>query len=288
MLPSFLQPTSFSPLLANVHSYASELQKESSNLGFLTNSLVVAAVVVGLILWFAAKATKNMTLIPHKAQNFFELVVEFLYGQVEGIVGAKIAPRVFPLLATIFIYILVSNWFGLLPGIGTIGWGEGSGVMMSLNEVHDPLLRPPTADLNMTFGLSVSMFLVWLYITIKEVGVWGFLVHTFGPKGGLKGVMGAMVAAVFLFVGVIEVFSIVFRPVTLSFRLFGNILAGENVLHTMSGMGGFIGAILAPFPFYFMELLVGLLQAIVFTLLSAVYIQLSTTHDDHGHEEDHH
>ncbi|WP_395732434.1 F0F1 ATP synthase subunit A [Prosthecobacter sp.] len=287
MLLNFLQPISFSPLLANVHSYASEFLKESSNLGFLTNSLLVAGVVVCLILWFATKATKNMTLIPHKAQNFFELVVEFLYGQVESIVGAKIAPRVFPLLATIFIYILVSNWFGLLPGVGTVGWGEGTG-FMSVKEVHDPLLRAPTADLNMTFGLSVSMFLVWLYITIKEVGVWGFIVHTFGAKGGLKGIMGAMVALVFLFVGVIEVFSIVFRPVTLSFRLFGNVLAGENVLHTMSGMGGFIGSVLAPFPFYFMELLVGLLQAIVFTLLSAVYIQLSTTHDDHGHEEAHH
>ncbi|MHB1081002.1 MAG: F0F1 ATP synthase subunit A [Prosthecobacter sp.] len=287
MLLNFLQPTSFSPLLANVHSYASEFLKESSNLAFLTNSLLVAGVVVGLILWFATKATKNMTLIPHKAQNFFELVVEFLYGQVESIVGAKIAPRVFPLLATIFIYILVSNWFGLLPGVGTVGWGEGTG-FMSVKEVHDPLLRAPTADLNMTFGLSVSMFLVWLYITIKEVGVWGFIVHTFGAKGGLKGIMGAMVALVFLFVGVIEVFSIVFRPVTLSFRLFGNVLAGENVLHTMSGMGGFIGSVLAPFPFYFMELLVGLLQAIVFTLLSAVYIQLSTSHDDHGHEDAHH
>ncbi|MDI1314762.1 F0F1 ATP synthase subunit A [Prosthecobacter sp.] len=287
MLSSFLQPASFSPLLANVHSYASEFLHENSNLGFLTNSLLVAGVVVALVLWFAHKATKSMTLIPHKAQNFFEFIVEFLYGQVVGIVGAKIAPRVFPLLATIFIYILVSNWFGLLPGVGTIGWGEGTG-LLSVKEVHDPLLRAPTADLNMTFGLSVSMFLVWLYITIKEVGVWGFIVHTFGAKGGLKGVMGAMVGLVFLFVGVIEIFSIVFRPVTLSFRLFGNVLAGENVLHTMSGMGGFIGSVLAPLPFYFMELLVGLLQAIVFTLLSAVYIQLSTSHDDHGHEEAHH
>ena len=283
-----IQSASFSPVLANVSSKAAELFAKDGVMGFITNSTLVALCVLGIVLWFARKATKNMSLIPHKAQNFFEFVVEFLYGQVEGIVGAKIAPRVFPLLATIFIYILVSNWFGLLPGIGTIGWGEGTG-FMSVKEIHDPLLRPPTADLNMTFGLSVSMFLVWLYVTIKEVGVIGFLKHTFGAKGGLKGLMGAMVALVFLFVGVIEVFSIVFRPVTLSFRLFGNVLAGENVLHTMSGMGGFIGSVLAPFPFYFMELLVGLLQAIVFTLLSAVYIQLSTTHDDdHGHEEAHH
>jgi len=93
---------------------------------------------------------------------------------------------------------------------------------------------------------------------------------------------------VFLFVGVIEVVSIMIRPLTLAIRLYGNIFAGENVLHTMGGMGGFIGSVLAPFPFYFMELLVGLLQAVVFTLLCTVYIQLSTTHDDHGHDEDHH
>ncbi|HBJ88098.1 MAG TPA: ATP synthase F0 subunit A [Verrucomicrobiales bacterium] len=289
-----LQSHSFSPVLANVHSYASELFAKSSVLGFFTNSVLVALVVLSLVLWFARKATKSMTLVPHKAQNFFEFIVEFLYGQVEGIVGPKQARLAFPLLGTLFIYILVSNWFGLLPGVGTIGWGESTGIL-SIKAAHDPLLRPPTADLNATIGLAVSAFLVWLFLTIKEIGVWGFIVHTFGPKGGLKGVMGMVVAAVFLFVGVIEVVSIIIRPVTLSIRLFGNIFAGENVLHTMSDLmagtgpvGSFLGSIALPLPFYFMELLVGLLQAIVFTLLCAVYIQLSTTHDDHGHEEEHH
>jgi F-type H+-transporting ATPase subunit a len=107
--------------------------------------------------------------------------------------------------------------------------------------------------------------------------------------------MGIAVGLVFLFVGAIEIVSIIIRPVTLSIRLFGNIFAGENVLHTMSDLmadtgwlGSFLGSIALPLPFYFMELLVGLLQAIVFTLLCSVYIQLSTTHDDHGHEEEHH
>jgi F-type H+-transporting ATPase subunit a len=288
------QQTSLPPLLANVHSYASGLFEESSTLGFLTNSILVALVVMGLVLWFSRKATKNMTLVPHKAQNFLEFIVEFLYNQVVGIVGAKQAKLAFPLLGTLFIYILVSNWFGLFPGVGTVGWGESTG-FLSVKTAHDPLLRPPTADLNATIGLSVSAFLVWFFLTIKEIGIWGFIVHTFGPKGGLKGVMGMVVAAVFLFVGVIEVVSIIIRPVTLSIRLFGNIFAGENVIHTMSDLmashgaiGSFIGSVLLPLPFYFMELLVGLLQAIVFTLLCAVYIQLSTTHDDHGHEEEHH
>jgi F-type H+-transporting ATPase subunit a len=257
--------------------------------------VIVGLCVLGIVFYFSKKATTNMTLVPHKAQNFFEFVIEFLYGRVEGIVGHKQAKLAFPLLGTLFIYILVSNWFGLIPGVGTLGFGDATGPF-SVSEVHDPLLRPPTADLNATLALAVSAFLVWLVLTIKEVGVWGFIVHTFGPKGGLKGIMGMVVGAVFLFVGVIEIVSIVLRPMTLSVRLYGNIFAGESVLHTLGGLldkagmpWSFIGAVLFPFPFYFMELLVGLLQAIVFTLLCSVYIQLSTTHDDHGHEEgDHH
>jgi len=287
-MSSLLTLPAFMPsMLASVDPKAVWSHSEQGLLGFFTNSTLVALVVLGVVLWVSTKATKGMTLVPHTWQNIFELVVEFLYNQVEAVVGKQMAPKAFPLLGTLFIFILISNWFGLLPGVGTIGWGEGTG-FLSVKEAHNPLLRPPTADLNMTLGLSISAFLVWLYLTIREVGVWGFLVHTFGPKGGLKGAMGVVVAVVFLFVGVIEVVSIMIRPLTLAIRLYGNIFAGENVLHTMGGMGGFIGSVLAPFPFYFMELLVGLLQAVVFTLLCTVYIQLSTTHDDHGHDEDHH
>lgn len=292
-LPLLQQAPFASPLLA-VHSHASELFDRESFLRFFTSSTLVGLVVLGLVMWFARKATKNMTLVPHKAQNAFELVIEFLYGRVESIVGVKQAKLAFPLLGTLFIYILVSNWFGLIPGVGTIGFGHSVGAL-SLEHVDDPILRPPTSDLNATLALAVSSFLVWLFLTIKEVGVWGFLVHTFGPKGGLKGFMGMVVGLVFLFVGVIEIVSIVLRPMTLSVRLYGNIFAGEAVLHQLSGLldsagqpWSFIGATLFPLPFYFMELLVGLLQAIVFTLLCSVYIQLSTTHDDHGHEEEAH
>lgn len=285
-------PETFSLLLplAEVSPSAVSLFGEQGTvMHFITNSIVVALVVLGILLWVSRKATTGMTLVPHKWQNFFESVVELLYGKVEDIVGKKVAPRAFPLLATLFIFILVANYFGLLPGVGTIGWGDGAG-FLSVGHVEKPLLRPATADLNMTFGLAACFMLVWVFLTVKEVGVWGFIVHTFGPKGGLKGIMGMLVALVFMFVGVIELMSILFRPITLAFRLFGNIYAGEKVLHTMAEMGGFIGSVLAPLPFYFLELLVGLLQAMVFTLLCAVYIQLSTTHDDHGEEghEAHH
>ena len=122
---------------------------------------------------------------------------------------------------------------------------------------------------------------------MTELGPWGFIKHTFAPKGGLTGALGALLVPIFLFVGVIEIISIAFRPVSLSLRLYGNVYAGESLLHAMSALGdkwgpigSFISSIVLPLPFYFMELLVGVLQAMVFSLLCAVYIQLSTTHDD--------
>lgn len=284
-------------MLAEVGAAASPVFPGLSFLSFITSSTLVALIVLGVLLWLSKKATTGMQLVPHKAQNFFEFLVEGLYGRVEAIVGAKLAPKAFPLLATLFLFILVSNWFGLVPGVGTIGWGKGTGPLTIGTGAHDmvnPVLRPPTGDLNMTIGLALTAFIVWLFITLKEIGVWGFVVHTFGPKGGLKGFMGFVVGLVFLFVGAIELVSIAMRPLTLSVRLYGNIYAGESVLHAMSSMMdnsgpvlSFLGSVLLPIPFYFMELLVGLLQAMVFTLLCAVYIQLSTTHDDHGHEEGH-
>ncbi len=283
------QPLSLLPtMLANVAQDARTLPGFNF-LPFLTDSLLVACIVVGIVFWFSRKATTNMQLVPHPAQNFFEAVIEFFYGRIEGIVGPKIAIKAFPFLVTLFIFILVSNWFGLIPGVGTIGWGEGSGPGV-LREVDHPLFRPPAADLNLTLGMALVVFAVWIYLTVSEVGVWGFLVHTFGPKGGVKGLMGLVLMVIFFFVGLIEIFSILLRNVTLSIRLYGNVYAGENVLHTMSSMldaqgpiVSFIGSVFLPLPFYFMELLVGALQAMVFTLLTAVYIKLSTDHGDEHH-----
>jgi F-type H+-transporting ATPase subunit a len=201
--------------------------------------------------------------------------------------------RTFALLATIFIYILTANYFGLLPGVGTIGFGEKSGPL-ALTEVTRPLLRPASADLNMTLAIAALFMCLWIYWTCVVTGPIQFFKHTFGPKGGLTGFLRLVLIPVFIFVGVIEVISIAFRLVSLSMRLYGNIFAGENLLHAMSTLGdklplpvAYLSSIVLPLPFYFLELLVGLIQAFVFMLLCAVYIQLSTTHEEEEGAHEH-
>jgi F-type H+-transporting ATPase subunit a len=225
--------------------------------------------------------------MPSGIQNLFEAIVETLYITFEGIVGKHMIPKVFPLIGTLFVFILAANWFGLVPGVGTIGFGVPGKAPLSLEEVTEPLLRPANADLNMTLGMALFFMGWWLFWTIQEVGVIGFLKHMFAPKGGLKGALYFALLPLFAFVGVIEVISIAIRPVSLSFRLFGNMYAGETLLHTMSALGAtlpfplnWICSIVFPLPFYFLELLVGLLQAFVFAMLCAVYIKLSTEHEE--------
>ena len=282
-MPSLGIPGLFgSPFIGAVDTKASNIFGDFP----ITNSVIVAAFLAFLVWKFAKKATTNMTLVPHKAQNLFELVVEFLYNQVEGIVGKRMAPKAFPLIATIFIFVVFSNWLGLGPGVGTIGVGTKV-APLSVHHITDPLLRPATADLNMTLAIAITFMVVWAGIVIKDIGFGGFLKHTFMPPGGLglTGVIKIFVGFVFFIVGIIEMVSIAARPLSLSLRLFGNIFAGESLLHVMGSLTSklpfetsflvdFFGSIIFPIPFYFMEILVGLLQGLVFALLCAVYIQL--------------
>jgi F-type H+-transporting ATPase subunit a len=235
-----------------------------------------------------------MKQVPSGAQNLFEMIFEKLYAFVEGILGPKVAPKAFPLLSTFFFFWLFSNWLGLMPGVGTVGQGV---VENGHFHVTKPLLRPSAADLNAGLAIAMTFMVVWLWISIKEVGIGGFLSHLFAPKGKSKSpLMQVFLMVVFFGVGLLEIVSISIRPFSLSLRIFGNIFAGENLLHAMAELGDKLGApdavafimrCLVPVPFYFLELLVGFLQAIVFTLLCTVYIQLSTAHDDHGHGDEH-
>lgn len=245
----------------------------------ITNSMVITwGVAIGLII-FAQLATRRMQLVPSGAQNFLEWMVESLYDFLEGVVGSELVKKTFWFFATIFIFILFTNWIGLIPGVGTIGWGHRTDHGF---QVTEPWLRGGNADLNMTFAMAMIFFVCWLVWAIQANGVGGFLGHLFAPKGETTGLLKILMVVVFIAVGILEVVSILFRPVSLSFRLYGNIFAGENMLETMANLvPGWLGAVLVPIPFYFMELLVGLVQALVFMLLTAVFTMLIMPDEEH-------
>ena len=243
---------------------------------FITNSMVVTWIVaIGLIV-LVRYATRTMRLVPEGAQNFWEWLVEALHDFLEGIIGPKLVKRTFWYFATVFIFILFTNWFGLIPGIGTIGWGTRTAEGF---QVTNPLLRGGNADLNMTAAMSMIFFGCWIVWAVQSVGVKGIFLDLFGPKGDTTGVMKLLMIVVFFLVGFLEVLSILFRPISLSFRLYGNIFAGENMLESMARLVPGLGWLL-PVPFYFMELLVGIVQALVFMLLTAVFTMLICMHEE--------
>ena len=249
----------------------------------ITNSMLLTWIVALALILFARIATRNMSDTPSGAQNLLEWLVEGLYEFLEGIVGPKLIKRTFWFFATVFLFILSSNWFGLIPGIGSIGWGHAGehGFVVS-----NPIFRGINADLNMTFAMAMIFFVMWTIWAFQENGVVGFFLHIFGPKGGTTGLLKVLMIVVFLMVGVLEVVSIAFRPVSLSFRLYGNVYAGEYMLETMTNLIPSLGWLIC-IPFYFLELLVGLVQAMVFMLLTAVFTLLICMHDEE-HEEAHH
>jgi F-type H+-transporting ATPase subunit a len=245
----------------------------------ITNSMLVSWIVAAGLILFAHVATRKMKEVPEGAQNLWEWLVEDLYGFLEGIIGAHLAKRTFWFFATIFIFILSANWMGLVPGVGTIGWGHQTPQGFV---VDNPWFRGANADLNMTLAMALVFFACWLYWGLGEVGLAGFLKDLFGPKGETGGVLKLLMVVVFFAVGCLEVVSILFRPVSLSFRLYGNMFAGENMLEAMSNLVPRLGWLL-PVPFYFMELIVGLVQALVFMLLTAVFTMLVCAHEE-GHQ----
>jgi F-type H+-transporting ATPase subunit a len=243
----------------------------------ISNSMVVTWIVAIFLIVLARIATRNMTEVPGPVQNFLEWVVQSLYEFLESIIGPHLVQRTFWFFATIFIFILASNWIGLLPGVGTIGWGSQGAHGFTVSQ---PLFRGSNADLNMTLAMSLVFFACWIVWALQEVGPRGILAELFAPKGESAGMLRVLMLIVFFAAGCLEIVSILFRPVSLSFRLYGNIFAGENMLEAMATMVPWLGWLL-PIPFYFMELLVGLVQAMVFMLLTAVFTLLICQH----HEE---
>jgi F-type H+-transporting ATPase subunit a len=279
-------------------------------LSYLTDSLLTGALIslaIALVIRFMVR--RGVEMIPHPGQACIEGVIEGVGGIFEPIVGHHLFPKILPLLIGYFVFILIQNLSGLLPGIGSIGW-EHEGHLRGI-------FRPMNADLNATLALAIVATVAWIYYCVKNVGFGGLYQHIFGNRADrneVSGVVYGLLFLIFLGVGLVECLSILFRIVSLSFRLFGNVFGGENLLHNMYEMSEFLisggltstdfYAMLAsyssrlaavvngvmsklgyflPLPFYFLEFLVSLVQAFVFTLLVAVYIGLIC---NHGEEEE--
>ncbi len=283
-----------------------QLEGEHCASGFpITNSLIMTVLIDLLLLASIIVGARNMQLIPRGFQNVIEFIVESFYNFAQSVDRKNVA-KFFPICAAIFFFVLYSNYFALVPGVGSIGVcrvehaAEGAaaeGEAQPAAEEHIPpssafaslpgycedghvvpVLRSPSADLNVTLAWAlVAVFFIELF-GFQALGI-GYLSKFFNFK---EGFMGA-------FVGILELISEFVRIVAFSFRLFGNIFAGEVVLGVMA----FLFAYLLPLPFYGLELFVAFMQAFIFSVLTLVFMSLATLahggHDEgHGHAAEAH
>lgn len=233
----------------------------------ITNTILATLLVDAVILFLIVKVNRNISLVPQGVQSIFEPVIEYLYTMAEDVAGSKVA-TLFPWFASFFLVILFSNLVGLLPGVGSIGIFNTFSEHGKTIKEFVPLLRPSTSDFNMTFALGVVSVVATHIIAIKYNGIFGYLKKYFSLN------------PIILFIGVLELILELVKVFSLSFRLFGNIYAGEVVLATVSGLFAF----LAPIPFLMLESIVALVQALVFSMLTIVFMSiLATTKSESGH-----
>lgn len=245
----------------------------------VTSSMIAVWGVAALIMAVLILGTRRMALVPSGAQNLVEAVVDGVQGMLAGLLEPKVARWALPLIGTYFIFILLSNLVDLLPGTGSIGYGhpKEGGLPFSLERVERPMIRPPTTDANLTVAMAVIYFIMSTVWAIRFNGPVGLLKHIFGVKGKIGGFLLVPMAIIFFIVGIVEVISIMIRPISLSMRLYGNIYGGENVLTLMLKLvpGG-----IAAVPFYFFELMVCIVQAIVFTMLCVAFTATLCSHSE--------
>ena len=241
------------------------------SLGFLNvnNSMITSLIATSLILLFALAVRMNLKKTNHPTgiQNLAEMIVDALYSLVHSITHNETKTKqLFPLIATFFIVILVNNWLGLIPGVGTIGFFEKREVAGAVTEKFVPLLRAGTTDLNMTIALGlISVIVIQIFgVKYQHLAYFKKFINLSNPIN--------------FFIGVLEIVSELSRIISFAFRLFGNIFAGEVLLVVMSALT----KVVAPMPFYGMEIFVGFIQALVFAMLSVVLMNMATVgHDSH-------
>ncbi len=226
----------------------------------ISNALITTWLVMGILIFASYMVTRRMSLVPSGAQSVAEMLVGGLYDFFASVTG-KYVSQVFPLVASLFLFILIANWVGLLPGVGTIGL---------FHEVHGetvftPLFRGATADLNTTLALALFAMGAIQYYGFKTAGVhYGKRFFNVGNP-------------IYFFVGLLELISELSKVISFAFRLFGNIFAGEVLLAVIAFLMPFI----VPLPFITMELFVGFIQALVFSMLTAVFLSVAVAHGEH-------
>lgn len=260
----------------------------------VTNSLLTSWVIVALLVWGMVRLGRGLTLVPNSGQLVVELPFQMIYSVCLSVAGSERAKVFFPYIATFFIYILLSNWSGLVPGVGTLVVGGSARAAQASEDFsleneaaveptraavetadHDdgagegrsggrvPLLRAPSADLNMTVGIALVSVAAIQYQGLRSLGA-GYLGRFFSAK------------PLHAFIGGLELISELSKIISFSFRLFGNIFAGEVLLVVIA----FLIPALAPIPLYGLELFVGFIQALVFAMLSLVFMNIATIHTE--------
>lgn len=252
----------------------------------VTNAMLNAWIVAIFFIIIAFVASRRTSLVPRGIHNFFEAIVVFMIDEMDKVTGDRKKSKLFfPIVATLFLFILVNNWFGLIPGTGTIGvYGEVHGATELV-----PFLRPAMADLNMTLALAVFSILIVQFAGVYGVGFTNYFSKFVNIRGIFraipKGPVAIGVAIIEFLVGLLEIVGEVARIASLSLRLFGNVFAGEILIGVMLSLASFV----VPIPFMFLEILVGVIQASVFSLLVLVFLTVATMehgHDDEGHHEE--
>ena len=225
----------------------------------LTNTLLMSAVAVLILVSLAFFLFRKPSLIPSGIQNAFEMLMEMILGMMEGVFGARErAERYFPFVATIFFFVLLSNWLGILPGIGSIGFYES----VDGHEKFVPFFRSAASDINFTLALGISAVVAVHVFGIAAIGATHHASKFFSFKSPIE-----------FFVGILEFISEIAKMISFSFRLFGNVFAGEVLLV----ITGFLIPYLIPVPFLMLEIFVGFIQALVFAMLTMVFTSIATS-----------
>lgn len=253
-----------------------ELTHRLPNRFVLTNTLLSSWITTGvlLLLFFLATRRADASRAPRGLYNLVEAVVNAMYDFVEGVAGREKARHFFPLFATIFLFVAMNAWLGLLPFYQSLGFAE-DGRFFTSEPLARHLLRPAGTDLNMPLALALVSFVFVEYWGIRTLG-WGY----FGKFVRLGALARGKVfqGLIDLFVGLLETLSELIRIVSFTFRLFGNMTAGEILL--------LVTAFLIPFvfslPFYGLEILVGFIQALIFAGLTLVFVTIAVTPHETG------